>query len=130
MNGLTKTILLGLAMFLMANSVDAQTKWQTRTARSETNKLKVALNLDDEISKEIFDAYLTTLVTLKDITDDALNGKITEEERKKECDFLWQTHDEHLESLVGEKLEKAYTSYVQKNKLKEEVEKQYLTSSE
>lgn len=129
MNSFTKMILLSFAMLLITINVTAQTKWQIKKARSETNKLKVALDLKDETAKEIYDAYLTTLVTLKEITTDAVNGTITEAERKKECDYLWETHDEHIESLIGKKLVKDYAVYQQKNKLKEEVEKQYLTSS-
>lgn len=115
MKGFIKTTILGLVMLFISLSTTAQTHEQEERAYKESNKLSAALKLDDDITNEIYEVYLTTFVTSKDIITDAIDGTITEEKKEKEIKYLWKTHIAHIEALIGSDLVEDYKAYRKRN---------------
>lgn len=120
MKGFIKVATLSLLLFSISFSVNAQIKGQNEKAQEEVNKLKFALDLDDETTEELYEVYLTTQITLKKISMDAINGVITKEEEKKETKYVWKTHVAHVEAVIGKDLVEAYKNFRNNNNSEKE----------
>lgn len=118
MKGFTKTILLSLVMLFVAISVNAQTKWQKKKAHEEANKLRFALELDDETTDKVYEVFLENQVKLKAINNAELEGTITAEERTTKAKVIWKENQIQIEKVLGLELSEKYRIY--RKKLREE----------
>lgn len=108
MKSITKITLLSFVMLLITISATAQTEWQKKKAQEKADEIKVILELDDEMTNEVYKIYLATQVKLKELNQKTIDGTITEEEKKVESQYLWQNSVIQIEEIIGSELAKKY----------------------
>lgn len=121
MKNFTKIILLNLVMLITAFSANAQSERLMKKAHEQANKVQHFLNLEDEMTEKVYEAYLDTYISVRELAESAKSGLITEEERKVQSKSLWKENNKTIESILGPELKEAYR--IHRKKMREAKER-------
>jgi len=114
MKNFTPLLFLSLSMILISATLNAQTNWQKKKAKQEVNKIKINLDLDDDMTAKIYDIYLATMVELKKTKEAGEMGILSKKEQKVASKKIWKRNTSQIEEVLGEDLAKEYRIFRRK----------------
>ena len=103
-----KLTLVSLALLFFSFSSSAQNAKQMKRAQADADGIATELKLDDETKQKVYEIYIMTYATLKEIRKEGL----PKDEMKQKNKAAYKVRRENTKALLGTEKGKEYMKYL------------------